>query len=111
MKNREEDRSSQKSKRKLEDYLDPFLLHTISSKINRTESKEKPIAKKKDVFVETNRRRFEFDWPVDRLQPLINDQNLSYGEKNTTEYGCFVVADRRRSDFPIWNVDDNKYGA
>ncbi|KAL1215694.1 hypothetical protein V5N11_024237 [Cardamine amara subsp. amara] len=56
------------SKRKLEDYLDPVLLHTISSRIGRSETK----VERKVVFV-TKNQRSEFDWPIDLLDPLIND--------------------------------------
>ncbi|XP_024005794.1 uncharacterized protein LOC112082360 isoform X2 [Eutrema salsugineum] len=117
----EDNRSSQikqNPKRKLEDYLDPVLLHTISSRIGRTETKEKQM-ERKDVFVNTNPRK-EFDWPVDRLDPLINDPNRDTarghsGEK-TAEHGILAptipsLSKRRRSAFPIWMVKDNKLGA
>ncbi|KAJ4898943.1 Uncharacterized protein Rs2_12894 [Raphanus sativus] len=75
----EDNRSSSSSqlkrnpKRKLEDYLDPALLRTISSRIGITEAKEK-----KDVFVSLIQST-EFDWPVDRLDPLINNPNRDSG--------------------------------
>lgn len=98
MKNREDNRWSQikeKSKRKLEDYLDPILLHTISSRISRTETKQKQIVSN-DVFVNTN-QRMEFDWPVDRLDPLINDPNRD----TARDSGEDDDGARRRSDFPM----------
>ncbi|KAL0739445.1 hypothetical protein Bca4012_015655 [Brassica carinata] len=67
-------------KRKLEDYLDPALLRTISSRINLTKTKEKKQMEKKDVFVNSIQRT-EFDWPVDRLDPLINNPNLNSGRE------------------------------
>ncbi|RIA05349.1 hypothetical protein BRARA_K00322 [Brassica rapa] len=80
--NREDNRSSSSSsqikqnpKRKLEDYLDPALLRTISSTIGRAETKEK-----KDVVV-SSIQRTEFDWPVDRLDPLINNPNRDSGRE------------------------------
>ncbi|KAF8048864.1 hypothetical protein N665_2368s0005 [Sinapis alba] len=80
----EDNRSSSSSqikrnpKRKLEDYLDPALLRTISSRICSTETNEKK--KKKDVVVNSIQRT-EFDWPVDRLDPLINNPNRDSGKE------------------------------
>ncbi|KAF2553887.1 hypothetical protein F2Q68_00037840 [Brassica cretica] len=99
----------QNPKRALEDYLDPALLRTISSRIGLKETKEK-----KDVVV-SSIQRTEFDWPVDRLDPLINNPNRDSGR----EYGGSrffppaipSLSKRRRSDFPIWKVTDNKHGA
>ncbi|CAH8329446.1 unnamed protein product [Eruca vesicaria subsp. sativa] len=62
-------------KRKLEDYLDPALLRAISSRIGLTEKK-----KKKEVVV-SSIQGAEFDWPVDRLDPLINDPNRDSGRE------------------------------
>lgn len=82
--NREDNRSSSSSqlkrnpKRKLEDYLDPALLRTISSRIGITEAKEKKQMEKKDVFVSLIQST-EFDWPVDRLDPLIKNPNRDSG--------------------------------
>ncbi|CAG7885149.1 unnamed protein product [Brassica rapa] len=67
----------QNPKRKLEDYLDPALLRTISSTIGRSETKK---MEKKDVFV-SSIQRTEFDWPVDRLDPLINNPNRDSGRE------------------------------
>ncbi|CAA7016567.1 unnamed protein product [Microthlaspi erraticum] len=116
----EDNRSSQmkvNSKRKLEDYLDPILLHAISSRINQAETKEKQM-ERKDVFVNTNQRK-EFDWPVDRLDPLINDPNRDNARSSGIVDGGarFIppaipsLNKRRRSDFPVWKVvNDNKHG-
>ncbi|CAN7015941.1 unnamed protein product [Brassica rapa subsp. trilocularis] len=80
----EDNRSSSSSsqikrnpKRKLEDYLDPALLRTISSTFCRAETKK---MEKKDVFVSSNQKT-EFDWPVDRLDPLINNPNHDSGRE------------------------------
>ncbi|KAL0763770.1 hypothetical protein Bca101_079921 [Brassica carinata] len=90
----------QNPKRALEDYLDPALLRTISSRIGLKETKEK----KKDVVV-SSIQKTEFDWPVDRLDPLINNPNRDSGR----EYGGLrffspitpSLSKRRRSDFPM----------
>ncbi|CAH2076746.1 unnamed protein product [Thlaspi arvense] len=103
----------QNPKRKLEDYLDPILLHTISSRIGRTETKGKQI-ERKDVFVDSNQRT-EFDWPLDRFDLLVNNPNRDSGsEYDGARFFASTIpplSKRRRSDFPVWTVNDNKHGA
>lgn len=98
--------------------MDPVLLHTISSRIGRTETKEKQQMGKKVIFVSTNQRS-EFDWHIDRLDSLINDSNRvtarDFGEEDD---GARLfpptrssLSKRRRSGFPTWTVDDSDHAA
>lgn len=67
---------------------------------------------RKDVFVNTNQRK-EFDWPVDRLDPLINDPNRDTTRNSGKVDGGAPVfsrtspslSKRRRSDFPAWTTE------
>ncbi|XP_059428437.1 uncharacterized protein LOC132162188 [Corylus avellana] len=58
-------KTMKKEKKKLEDYLDPVLLSTVSSKIGRAK-KVRPEAKPKKVAK-------DFEWPVDELNVFMAD--------------------------------------
>ncbi|XP_010548089.1 PREDICTED: uncharacterized protein LOC104819637 [Tarenaya hassleriana] len=87
---RSSSRTNQESKikRKLEDYLDPFILRAISSTIapsaaeeeERAETKKKKKKKKKCVLANADLRT-EFDWPLHRLDPLLGDPKRDHVEK------------------------------
>ena len=66
--------SKKKTKKQLEDYLDPVLLSAISSKIGRVKKQKVPLLpemKKKLVMVK------DFEWPVDELNAFVADASRS----------------------------------
>ncbi|KAF5476048.1 hypothetical protein F2P56_007791 [Juglans regia] len=55
-----------RTKRKLEDYLDPFLISTISSKIGVV---------KKVLETKPKKDTEDFEWPVDQLKVFVADSS------------------------------------
>ncbi|KAG6697345.1 uncharacterized protein LOC122276382 isoform X1 [Carya illinoinensis] len=67
---KEMEKTRTKTKRKLEDYLDPFLISTISSKIGVV---------KKVLETKPKKDTEDFEWPVDELKVFAADSSSKKG--------------------------------
>ncbi|XP_057971418.1 uncharacterized protein LOC131160098 [Malania oleifera] len=74
--------------RRLEDYLDPSLLCTISSKVARAKKDGEMKPKKKELC--------DFEWPADELKAFVED---SRPEK--------IGGDHRKDDDEAVNLNDD----